>query len=158
MASEVGHAPDRLYIGRDGHLYMNGAAIDGCIVRGQVFMQKRLAQTMGAAATISDGDMLSGIIIGTPTADPSDYTTPTGAETSALFDTTPTIGDSFELTIINIAATAKVIDLTAGASGMTITGESVIENVTDGVAAGLAASGTFIFVNTAADTWIAYRK
>ena len=150
-----GEGGDVLLVSAAGGTGATAGIAGNVISRGQTFLQKKLAQTMAGAGTISDSDMLSGLIVGTPTADPSNYTTPTGAQISTLFGTTPTVGDSFELTIINIAATNKVIDLVAGGSGMTVTGESLIENATDGP---LNSSGTFVFVNTASDTWIAYRK
>ena len=150
-----GEGGDVLLVSAAGGTGGTAGVAGNVISRGQSFMQKKLAQTMAGAATISDSDLLSGVIVGTPTADPSNYTTQTGAQISALFGTTPTVGDSFELTFINVAATNKVIDLVAGGSGMTVTGESIVENATDDPA---NSSGTFIFVNTAADTWIAYRK
>ncbi len=137
----------------------NSAGKNGNVIsRGQTFMQKKLDDPIGAAATISTAELLGGIIVATPTGDGDAYTTPTGAQISALFGVTPVVGDSFELTIINIAGTNKTVELTAGATGMTIIGEATIENVTDGVAAGVASSGTFIFVNTVANVWKAYRK
>ena len=136
------------------------AGAEGAVTaRGLQFMKPNLNAAVGAAATLTAAQMLGGLITGTPTADPSNYTTLTGALLTAAFATQPLTGDSFELTIINVAASGNVIDLVAGATGMTLVGESIVENVTDGVAAGLPASGTWIFVNTdGADAWTAYRK
>ncbi len=137
----------------------NTAGVEGAVIaRGIQFLKPNLNNTAGAAATLTGAQMLGGIIVGTPTADPSAYTTLTGAQITALFATQPLTGDSFELTIVNIAATNKVISLVAGGSGMTVTGEDLIENATD-AGAGIPASGTFVFVNTdGGDTWVAYRK
>ncbi len=153
-----GEGGDLLLVSGAGGTGATAGVAGNVISRGQTFLQKKLDDPMGAAATISTAELLGGIIVATPTGDGDAYTTPTGAEISALFGTTPTVGDSFELTIINVAATNKTVELTAGATGMTVTGEATIENVTDGVAAGVASSGTFIFVNTDANVWVAYRK
>lgn len=134
------------------------AGVDGNVIsRGSLFLHKKLATSMTTAAVITDAQLFSGVISGTPTGDPDNYTTRTGTEISAAFGTTPVVGDSFEVTIINIAATGNTIDLVGG-TAVTLVGESVIENVTDGVAAGLPASGTWIFVNTGSNAWSAYRK
>lgn len=145
--------------GAGGAATGGGAAGDGGIVHCQSdLIQNRGASTTATgAATLTAAQMQSGIIVGTPTADPSNYTTLTGTLISAMFGTTPTTGDFFELTIINVAATGNVIDLVAG-SGVTLSGESIVENVTDGVAAGLPASGTWVFINTGSNTWTAHRK
>lgn len=134
------------------------AGVDGNVItRGGMFLQQKINTAMTTAATITDAQLFSGVITGTPTSDPDNYTTRTGTQISSAFGTVPVVGDSFEITIINIAATGNTIDLVGG-TAVTLVGESVVENVTDGVNAGLPASGTWLFINTGSNAWSAYRK
>lgn len=106
-------------------------------------------------ATLTVAQMLSGIIVATPVA-ASAYTTPTG---SVLDDAMPAdIGTNvaFDLTIINLGGTGDDITFTAGASGFTVVGDTVIRPIAD-TATEQAGQGTFRIRRTAADTFIAYR-
>jgi len=74
-----------------------------------------------AAATLTVAQIIDGIVTMTPTAGRA-LTTPTGAEIVAAFGGIPSIGTTFELTIVNAAAATHAITLTAGASGVTLGG------------------------------------
>ena len=75
-------------------------------------------------------------------------TTPTGALLGAAF-TDEGVGSSFEVTIVNLAASTHVITFTAGATGVTIVGLATVAPAT---------SATFVGVFTAANTVSFYRE
>ena len=74
-------------------------------------------------------------------------TTPTGAELGAAF-TDEAVGTSFKFSVVNLAATTHAVTLTAGASGVTLSGDPVVAAAT---------SGSFVGVFTAANTVTIYR-
>lgn len=109
-------------------------------------------------ATLSAAQMLSGILVCTPTAAAA-YTTQIGSAIEAAHRAIRPnlqVGDAFDLTIINIGATTLDITLTAGASGVTIVGDAVVRPSADS-ATEQAGQGTFRFRRSAADTYVAYR-
>jgi hypothetical protein len=109
-------------------------------------------------ATLTAAQMTAGILVGTPTAAAA-YTMLTGAQFEAalrLLNPDLAVGDSIELTIINLGGTGDDITLTAPASGITIVGNAVVGPVAD-VATEQEAQGTFRFRRTATDTFVAYR-
>lgn len=122
-----------------------------------VLIKRAVAGTGTDAETLTVAELFNGIFLQTPSAAATTCTTPTGAQISAALSATLAVGDSFEFTLINLGGTtAYDITLTAGASGVTITGSAILAPAADDPSE--ASSGTWVFVNTAADTWVAYRK
>ena len=74
-------------------------------------------------------------------------TTPTGAELGAAF-TDEAIGTSFKFSVVNLASATHAVTVTAGASGVTISGVAAVSANT---------SGSFVGVFTAANTVVIYR-
>jgi hypothetical protein len=119
-------------------------------------LKKAVAGTGADTEVLTVAELFNGIFLQTPTV-ATTTTTPTGAAISAALGANLAVGDSFEFTIVNIGGTGDDITFTAGASGVTVTGHAIIYPGADAATQG-SGSGTFIFVNTAANTWIAYRK
>jgi len=91
------------------------------------------------AATIADGASMvataahivtNTIVTATPTTARA-VTTATGAQIIALFSGEQ-VGDCTEFTIVNLAASAATITLTAGASGVTLVGLATVPAATSG--------------------------
>ena len=117
-----------------------------------VLVKKAVASTGADTVTLTVAQLFNGIMVQTATA-VTTTTTPTGAAISAALGTDLAVGDSFDFTIINLGGAGDIITFTAGATGVTITGQATVDDAgTD-----ITSSGTWKFVNTAADTWIAYR-
>ena len=102
------------------------------------------AVTLSAATLAGAGRT---VVTQTPSAARA-ITTPTGAELGTAF-TDEVVGSSFEVTIVNLAASTHVITFTAGATGATIVGLATVAPAT---------SATFVGVFTAADTVSFYRE
>jgi hypothetical protein len=121
-----------------------------------VLMKRAVAGTGTDAEVLTTAELFNGIFIQTPSAAATTCTTPTGAQISAGLGADLAVGDSFMFTLINAGGTtAYDVTLTAGATGVTITGSAIIAPAADDPAE--VSAGTWIFVNTASDTWIAYR-
>ncbi len=102
----------------------------------------------------SEAEILAGLIVKTPTAG-QNWQLPKGSEISAAVGSGLTIGDSFEFTMINLGTTGDIVTLTTD-TGTTVVGYMGVHPATDGATLGNSC-GTFLFRNTAADTWICYR-
>ena len=112
---------------------------------------------MIGAATITVAAILNGLIIGTPVGDDVAYTLPTGAVLDAALTSDIIANDSFDFTIINLAATAgQDIILTEPASGITIVGSAVVSS-NEFESSYYMNTGTFRLRKTAANTFVAYR-
>jgi len=114
-------------------------------------------QTATNTASLTDAQMLGGILVGTPTAAAA-YTVRTGAQLEdALLAIYPDlkVNDTFDLTVINLGATTFDITMTA-AAGITFVGEVILRPGAD-AATEHGGQGTWRFRYTAADTFIAYR-
>lgn len=114
--------------------------------------------TAADTATLTDAQMLAGILVATPTAAAA-YTLRTGAQLAAALKATNPglkVNDTFDLTIINIGGTTDDITVTAPASGITLVGDAVVRPSADS-GTEQAGQGTFRFRYTAADTFVAYR-
>lgn len=117
-----------------------------------VLVKKAVASTGGDTVVLTVAQLFNGIMVQTATA-VTTTTTPTGAAISAALGADLAVGDSFDFTIINLGGAGDIITFTAGASGVTVTGQATVDDAgTD-----ITSSGTWKFVNTAADTWVAYR-
>lgn len=104
-----------------------------------------------AVATLTPAQTIDAIVTMTPGASRA-VTTPTGAELIAALGDTPSIGTTFELTFVNVAAATHPMVLTAGASGVTLGGVAGMATVA------AASSATFIGRVATASTVIFYRK
>lgn len=102
------------------------------------------ATTQSAATLLAGGPVVYTM---TPTAGRA-LTTPTGAQLAAAV-ADEVVGTSFEFTVVNLAPATHAVTLTAGASGVTLSGDVVVEAAT---------SSTFLGVFTAADTVVIYKK
>jgi hypothetical protein len=131
--------------------------IDTFRMTGKLFTPQATPETAADTASLTDAQMLSGILVATPTAAAA-YTVRTGTQLDAAITAIHpnlTVGDCFDLTIINIGGTGDDITLTA-ASGITIVGDAVVRPSADS-GTEQAGQGTFRLRHTAADTFIAYR-
>ena len=106
-----------------------------------------------AATTLTAAESVNGVVTMTPTAGRA-LTTPTGADLKSYIDGPLEVGTSFELTVVNVAASTHAITLTAAASGITLVGVAAMATVA------AATSATYVFVCTAVGTpaFTAYRK
>jgi hypothetical protein len=98
------------------------------------------------SATATASSLLDGLRTGTPTAN-INLTLPTGTDMDAAFQELQT-NQSFEWSVINLAAATHVITVLAGTSGHTVVGNMNVVAAT---------SGRFITRKTAANTFISYR-
>ena len=105
------------------------------------------------ATTLTAAECVQGIVTMTPTAGRA-LTTPTGAALKTFFDGRLEVGASFELTVVNVAASSYAITLTAAASGIALGGVAGMATVA------AASSATYVFVCTAVGTpaFTVYRK
>ena len=81
----------------------------------------KVIKTENGAHTLTTAEIIEGIVDGTPTGNRA-ITTPTAAEIISALGTQSGVGQCFELTIVNKAASTHKFTLTAG-SGVTIVGE-----------------------------------
>jgi len=113
--------------------------------------RKTTVTTLAAsgAQTATAAQLLGGVLVSTATAAFA-LTTATGAEICAALEAVNqnVIGVSFEFSIVNLGTSTYHITLTAGATGVTVTGVAAVNAGT---------SGTFRALVTAADTLVIYR-
>lgn len=118
---------------------------------GKLFTPQATPETAADTASLTDAQMLSGILVATPTAAAA-YTVRTGTQLEAALLTAGfqvQNGDCFDLTIINLGGAGDDITLTA-ATGISIVGNAV-------VTVAVPSQGSFRFRRTAANTFVAYR-
>ncbi len=133
---------------------------DGAIILAtkEIPLIKRMADVVadsGASTSMTEAELFGGYHIKDP-AGAISYQTPNGTEISAYFPGTPTVGDSFEWTLINSGnVTAENITLT------TDTGTSFAGGATANILAPYADittaikhTQTWLVVNTGANTWL----
>ena len=113
--------------------------------------RKTTVTTLAAsgAQTATAAQLLGGVLVSTATAAFA-LTTATGAQICAALAAVNqnVIGVSFEFSIVNLGTSTYHITLTAGATGVTVTGVAAVNAGT---------SGTFRALVTAADTLVIYR-
>ena len=107
----------------------------------------KVIKTENGAHTLTNDELIEGIVDGTPTGNRA-ITTPTAAEIISALGTQSGVGQCFELTIVNKAASTHKFTLTAG-SGVTIVGEPDVT---------ADSSGTFIFRVSSSTAVSAFRK
>lgn len=149
--------------GNGGSVVLTPGAKTGTGIAGGNFLRSATAmhfQQRAAVVEIADGNdtltaaqMINGIVQHTVTTGRT-LTTPTGTQISAGCPADLAVGDCFYLHVITIGTGADDIStLTAGASGVTLVGKATVGPDT----AAIAAYGTWLFRNTASNTWIGYR-
>ena len=138
-----------------------GATNGVIITEGQIIMRSGVAlpilkeqgvpTTATTAVTLTDLQLLGGILVATPPT-ALNYTTRTGTQIESALTASNAISDSFDLTIINLGGTGDIITLVAG-NDVSIVGSATV----DDAGADINSSGTFRFRKSAANTFIAYR-
>ena len=112
--------------------------------------RKTTVTTLAAsgAQTATTARLLGGVMVSTATAAFA-LTTATGAEICAALDAVGQnfVGISFEFSIVNLGTSTFHITLTAGATGVTVSGDAIVEAGT---------SSSFRAVVTAANTVVIY--
>ena len=122
------------------------------INRKRVLFNTPTPQTATDTAALSDAQILSGILVCTPTA-AATYTMRTGTQIEAALGSISN-NDSFDLTIINLGGAGDIITM-AVAVGVTFVGSLTIDD--PGTDDSFDSSGTFRFRRTAANTFVGYR-
>lgn len=113
------------------------------------FSEKRAANTVsdGASMTISAAQLYTdGIVLATPTT-ARNIQAPTAAAIIALANGYA-VGDSFEFTVVNLAAATHALTLTVN-TGLTIQGSAAVS---------AASSGTWLVRIASSTTVVCYRK
>lgn len=105
-------------------------------------------QTSGASATLTVAQVTGGILVaGSGLTAAIAYTTPTGALLDAGIANATKVGQSFQMSIINLGTTSAIVTLTAG-TGVSIVGLNTLA---------VSTSATFEWVKTGDGTWSLYR-
>jgi hypothetical protein len=133
-----------------------GTALVGALEASGPVRARGAASAKRTAATIADGasmvataaHIVTNTLVTTTPTTARTVTTATGAQIIALMDGEQ-VGDCTEFTIVNLAASAATLTLTAGASGVTIVGLATIPAAT---------SGTFILRYDSPTAVTLYRK
>lgn len=145
--------------GDGSSVVLTGGAKNGTGANGAVRVESLLVRAQGApaaktvSATLTAAELLSGIITVTQGAGaPSAQQVPTG---TAIQDALPAdfaIGDSFDVSVINLGGASEVASLTVN-TDVTIVGNAAIPVP----ASGVQSSGMFRFRKTADHVFVAYR-
>ncbi len=157
VGGEVGIAGGAAAGSGDGGAVVVTTGTSGSGVAGNIHLRAKVLGFQGTpetatdTAALTDAQMLSGILVGTPTAAAA-YTVRLGTELETALGGTLATGDSFDLTVINLGGAGDIITMTA-AAGITFVGSEEIDD--DG--ADIVSSGTFRFVRGAANVFVAYR-
>ena len=113
--------------------------------------RKTTVTTLAAsgAQTATAAQLLGGVLVSTATA-AFNLTTATGAEICTALDAVNqnTVGISFQFSIVNLGTSTFHVTLLAGATGVTVNGDAIVEAGT---------SSTFRAVVTAANTVVIYK-
>lgn len=113
--------------------------------------RKTIVTTLAAsgAQTANAAQLIGGVLVSTATA-AFNLTTDTGALICAALEVVGQnfIGISFEFSIVNLGTSTFHVTLVAGATGVTVSGDAIVEAGT---------SSTFRAVVTAANTLVIYK-
>jgi hypothetical protein len=130
----------------------SGSGVAGNIhLRAKVLGKQGTPETAADTASLTDAQILGGILVGTPTSTAT-YTMRTGTQIETALGGTLATGDFFDLTVINLGGAGDIITM-AVASGVTFVGSEEIDD--DG--ADVISSGTFRFVRGASNVFVGYR-
>jgi hypothetical protein len=106
---------------------------------------KLLLEATDANTTLTAPQAAGSIVTMTPTANRT-LTTPTGAAIIAELGLQAKIGQTFEMNVVNLAASTYTVTLTAGASGVTVVGAATISAASGGTFTGrVATASTVVF-------------
>ena len=119
----------------------------------QAYPASASAKTGTAVVTIAE--MLTGLIVGTPTA-AANYTLPTFTLTDAAFDELP-VGSGIEWSVINLATNDTYIITLLGGTAHTIVGVATIPSAGATTGALNGASARFLTIKTTASAFVTYR-
>lgn len=137
-----------------GAAHGSGLAGGSFVRSNRRFVTTPTPETATDTTSLTDAQMLSGILVCTPTAAAA-YTVRTGTQLKAALPTDLTGDDAFDLTIINIGGTGDDITLTAN-TDITIVGDAVVRPSADS-GTEQAGQGTFRFRFVSGTTFVAYR-
>jgi hypothetical protein len=134
----------------------NGSGLDGGVFNRGTFNMLKMATPATATdtATLTDAQMVNGVIVATPTAAAA-YTMRTGTQLKAALPTDLAADDAFDMIIINLGGTGDDITLTAS-TDITIVGDPVVGPVAD-VATEQSSVGRFRLRFVSGVTFVAYR-
>tara|TARA_R110002126_G_scaffold151827_4_gene298957 strand:- start:22814 stop:23197 length:384 start_codon:yes stop_codon:yes gene_type:complete len=104
---------------------------------------KLLVAATDAATTLTAAQSVGSIVTMTPTAART-VTTPVAADIIAELGSQAQIGQTFEVSVINLAGATHAITFTAGATGVTIVGNAVVAATGGGTFTGRIASATTV--------------
>ena len=107
-----------------------------------------LVTAANADVTLTAAQSVGCVVAHTPTSNKI-VTTATGAEIIAELGPQAKVGQTFEVVIVNLGGSTYTSTLTAGASGVTVTGVAAVQPGT---------SGTFIGRVTSSTAVVFYRK
>lgn len=145
--------------GNGGSVVLSGGAKNGTGIAGGVRAEGLLIRSQGApaaktvSATLTAAELTSGIITVTQGAGAaSAQQSPTGTAILAGLPADFAVGDSFDVSIINLGAASEVASLTVN-TDVTIVGNAAIPVP----ATGVQSTGVFRFRMTAAHVFVAYR-
>jgi hypothetical protein len=104
---------------------------------------KLLVAATDAATTLTAEQTCGSIVTMTPTAARA-VTTPVAADIITELGPQAKIGQTFEVSVINLASATHAITFTAGATGVTVVGNAVVAAAGAGTFTGRVASATTV--------------
>jgi hypothetical protein len=104
---------------------------------------KLLVAATDAATTLTASQACGSIVTMTPTAARA-VTTPVAADIIAELGSQAQIGQTFEVSVVNLASATHAITFTAGATGVTVVGSATVAAATGGTFTGRVASATTV--------------
>jgi hypothetical protein len=104
---------------------------------------KLLLAATDANTTLSAAQSVASIVTMTPTANRT-LTTPVAADIIAELGPQAKIGQTFEVNVVNLAASTYTVTFTAGATGVTVVGAAAIPAAGGGTFTGRMASATTV--------------
>ena len=147
--------------GNGGAITLTPGAKAGTGIAGGIFQRTNsrfvtmpTPETATDTASLTDAQMISGVLVCTPTVAAA-YTVRTGTQLKAALPADLAADDAFDLVIINIGGTGDDITLTAAAD-ITIVGDAVVRPSADS-GTEQAGQGIFRFRYTGTTVFVAYR-
>jgi len=104
---------------------------------------KALVTAANADVVLTAAQCTGAIVAHTPTSNKT-VTTATGAEILAELGPQAKVGQTFEVTIVNLGGSTHTSTFTAGATGVTVTGVAAVQPGTSGTFIGRVASSTAV--------------
>jgi hypothetical protein len=104
---------------------------------------KLLVEATNADTVLTAAQACGSIVTMTPSTGRT-LTTPTGAAIIAELGLQAKIGQTFEVSVINLAGATHAITFTAGATGVTVVGNAVVAAASGGTFTGRVASATTV--------------